>query len=96
MANRKTLPPTEAQAMREIALDANFEVLQLAKVLRKLIEDRDAGAEIATVARGILTRIGDLSDIVFEAVLKEGDDREDLPTLRRKMGMDPIREAVHG
>lgn len=79
--------PTMDVPRHDIARDATYEVQVLAITLRKVIEETDPGAEIAAAARGILTRISDLSDILYEAVINDDKDREDIPTLRRKMGL---------
>lgn len=70
----------------ELGFDANFEVQVLANTLRDLINRHDPGAEIATAARGILMRIHDLSDIVFEAVFQDEDQRATMDVLRRQLG----------
>lgn len=80
--------PTVDAARHRLACSANFEVQALADTLRKLIETSDAGAEISVISRGILTRISDLSDVVFDAVLNDDDERADVPTLAKKAGAD--------
>jgi hypothetical protein len=85
-----TIPTLDA-ARHEIARDATYEAQVLALTLRKLIEQHDTGAEIAAAARGILTRISDLSDIVYEAVVNDDNDREDIRSLQRKLGLSALR-----
>jgi hypothetical protein len=80
--------PTVDEARHELARTANFEVQVLAVTLRKLIEANDPGAEIAVVSRGILTRISDLSEVVFDAVINDDEDRDDVPSLVKKAGTD--------
>jgi hypothetical protein len=81
--------PTVDAARHELARTATFEVQVLAQTLRTFIEGHDPGAEIAVVARGILTRICDLSDIVFESVINNDVDRDnDVPSLARQLGTD--------
>jgi hypothetical protein len=80
--------PTIDAARHELARTANYEVQALALTLRKFIETNDPGAEIAVVARGILTRISDLSDVVFDAVINDDDSRDDVPALVKKAGTD--------
>jgi hypothetical protein len=79
--------PTMDVPRHDIASRATYEVQILALTLRDVIEETDTSAEIEAAARGILTRISDLSDILFEAVINDDEGREDIPTLRRKMGM---------
>ncbi|MBL0420505.1 hypothetical protein JI739_09145 [Ramlibacter sp. AW1] len=76
----------EAKTRRSIAFSANYEVLLLARTLTKVIEDDDRGSELATVARGMLRRIQDLSEIVYEAALATGDDRRPTRELQSALG----------
>jgi hypothetical protein len=80
--------PTVDPARHELARTANYEVQALALTLRKFIEANDPGAEIAVVSRGILTRISDLSEVVFDAVINDDDNRDDVATLVKKAGTD--------
>lgn len=76
----------ERDQRHELAFSANFEVQLLANTLRELIVKNNPGAEIATTSRGILKRISDLSDIVFEAVFQDEKEREPTEDLLRKLG----------
>jgi hypothetical protein len=80
--------PTIDAARHELARTANYEVQALALALRKFIEENDPGAEIAVVSRGILTRISDLSEVVFDAIINDDEDRDDVPNLVKKAGTD--------
>lgn len=72
----------------EIAAEAIYETQVLALMLRSVIgrEKVAVAAEVAAAARGILTRISDLSDILFEAVIQEHGERHSIQELRRKLG----------
>ena len=83
----KSLPTVDA-ARHELARTANYEIQVLALMLKKAIEKDDHGAEIAVVSRGILARISDLSDVVFDAVINDDDERADVSALVKKAGTD--------
>lgn len=78
--------PTIDADRHELARTANYEVQMLAITLRDLIESCDVGSEISVIARGILTRISDLSDVVYESVINDDNDREDVSWLASKVG----------
>lgn len=69
----------------EVGRDANFEIRCLASELRKLIDASRVGAEGAAVARGMLRRVADLSDIVFEAFVQDDSDGRDLREASRRL-----------
>jgi hypothetical protein len=77
---------SEAAARQEVGRSAAFEVQVLSEMLREHIVANDPGAETAVMARGVLKRISDLSDIMFEAVFQDEAEREDLETLERRLG----------
>jgi hypothetical protein len=83
-------PPAVARSKGDprirLASSANYEVMLLSDLLLRHVAANDPGAEIAAIARGVLTRIHTLSDIIFEAVIQDGAEREDLDTLQRKLG----------
>lgn len=71
---------------RSIGTTANHEVQLLADMLAERIAAQDGGSEIALIARGVLMRIHDLSDIVFEALIQDEGEHEPIDSLQRKLG----------
>lgn len=87
MAETTKLPTMDAER-HAIASDATYEVQVLALMLRRFLEKEQGGADLVAAGRGILTRIADLSDILFEAVIQEDAERHSVQDLRRKLGED--------
>lgn len=59
---------TIEQARLDVATEANYEIGVLAEMLKKYIDQTDACGEIRPAARGVLLRIGKLTDIICGAV----------------------------
>jgi hypothetical protein len=93
---RKPMQDTQQQdALRfEIGRSANFEVEQMAGALMKIVSDHDDGSELSVIARGMLMRISNLSDIVFEAVFQDESERDSVSDLQRKLGQDMALPAA--
>ncbi len=71
----------------ELARDASYELGLLADLLRKQVERNNSGGELEPVARGILSRILVLNDVVFESVIQDLDDAEPVGELQAKLGV---------
>ena len=69
----------------EVGRDANFEIRCLAVELRKLTDSSNTGAGEAAVARGMLRRVVELSDIVFDAFVQDDNDGRDLREASRRL-----------
>lgn len=85
MSKATSLPTMDAER-HSIASDATYEVQVLALMLRSFLVKEQGGADLVAAGRGILTRIADLSDILFEAVIQEDTERHSTEDLRRKLG----------
>ena len=77
----------------EIARTACYEVSQLAMLLRSHLEDNDRSGELAPALRGGLMRMGDLSDIMFDALFSEERDCTEADLVRR-VGGDAALSAL--
>ena len=73
--------------IEEIARSANFEIWQIAKVLKKMMAEMDIAWEGDLAARGMLIRIQDLTDIVYGALLNPPEERLSEAELVQKLGM---------
>jgi hypothetical protein len=74
-------------ARHSITRDATFEVQILADTLRTHVEQNCDDANVATAVRGILTRISDLSNIIYEAAVCDETERQDVTSLCKKLGV---------
>ena len=59
----------------KLAMDANFEVFQLARAARKMVAGANIIWEEDRAVRGMLTRIAELSDLVYEAVFTDENNK---------------------
>ena len=73
--------------IEEIARSANFEIWQIAKVLRKMMAEMNMTWEGDLAARGMLIRIQDLTDILYGALLNPPDERLSEAELAQKLGV---------
>lgn len=80
-----TVPAIDA-TRHSIAQDATFEIQALALKLRSVLEGCFSEGQTEAIARGVLTRISDLSDIIFESVIQDEEDRESANSLMKKLG----------
>lgn len=79
------------EEFRELAQDANFEVFQLAKALRKMLTECEVVWEGERAARGMLLRIEALTDIVYEAYLTDEENlNHDMDGLRQRLGLPKL------
>jgi hypothetical protein len=76
----------QRDARKDVCQSATYEVQLLAEMLREKIAAYDPGAEVATLARGVLKRISELSDIIFEAVIQDESERASVDELQRRLG----------
>jgi hypothetical protein len=76
------------EARWELAQGANIEIGLLAGLLMSEVMDAQRqDFELRIIARGLLKRIADLSEIANEALfLADQDDREDAEALERRLG----------
>ena len=73
--------------INEICRSANFEIWQIAKLLKKMISEIDVCWEGDLAARGMLIRIQDLTDILYGALLNPPEERLSEAELVQKLGM---------
>ena len=73
--------------IEEIARSANFEIWQIAKILRKMMSEMNMTWEGDLAARGMLIRIQDLTDIVYGALLNPPEERLSEAELAQKLGV---------
>ena len=90
MAKNESIKPAapEMEERRELAKSANYEVFQLAQVLRATIAAGEGSSVDTDLAmRGICTRLAHLSDIVAE-FLSDEDELTSLTELRSRLGVN--------
>lgn len=76
----------ESKIRLEIGRAANYEIQMLATLLADRVATNCPDAEISAIARGILKRISDLSDIVYESFINDESERESVGALQRHLG----------
>ena len=76
----------------EICRSANFEIWQLAKVLKQMMAEIDMTWEGDLAARGMLMRIQALTDIVYGGLLNPPDERLPEAELMQMLGTE-VRRA---
>lgn len=69
----------------DLAAEASYEIGLLAEMLNTYIDEADAGGDISPPARGVLLRIGKLSDIIHGALIDNGELSESLDELRQEL-----------
>lgn len=73
------------QARLDLANDCAYEIGILAEMLNKHVDENDACGEIRPAARGVLLRIGKLTDIVCGAITPTGDRWDPLEELQQAL-----------
>ncbi|MBL0420506.1 hypothetical protein JI739_09150 [Ramlibacter sp. AW1] len=63
---------------QDVGREANFEIRCLARALWTVIERSDTGSEDTVIARGMLRRVAELSELVHEAFVQDDDDERSL------------------
>ena len=76
----------------EICRSANFEIWQIAKVLKQMMAEMDISWEGDLAARGMLMRIQKLTDVLYGALLNSPEDRLPEAKLMQMLGME-VRHA---
>lgn len=75
MADGTTPSPVSWTARTALAHEASLEIQELIPVLTRAVHDSQyaphAGGDIAVVARSMLKRIGDLNNLIYQAVIDE-------------------------
>jgi hypothetical protein len=83
------------EARWELAHSANIEVGLLAgHLLAEIMDGQRDAFELRIIARGLLKRIADLSEITSEALfLGNQEEREEVETLERRLGAPALLQG---
>lgn len=92
----------ESEIRKALAFDANFEIMNLVPVVIDRVHDDDPAGALYPVIRGLMMRIADLTDLIFEAVITDEpittphEIAGDLGLASRDAHAAMIKEVSHG